>query len=316
MSFFGHLNMNVSQYSISAVVVTFNPEVEVFKLLIKSIIPQVDQLIIVDNGSLSEIRSGLEELVTNYQNIYLISLFDNMGIAFAQNCGIKKSFSMESSHVLLLDHDSIPAENMVEKLLTLELKLLSQGRQVGAVGPTSVDRRTSTRSGFVRKSGILIKRIYPDDSKGFVETDFLIASGTLIRTEVLHNIGLMKENYFIDHVDTEWCFRAVNCGYELFGCGEAFLNHSLGDSVIRIWMGRWREIPKHSPLRNYYIFRNTIHMVTSTPMSWSWKLAHIYRLMIFFVFFMIAAKPRYRRFMMMMKGSYDGIRGISGRIGL
>ncbi|CNH96850.1 rhamnosyltransferase [Yersinia mollaretii] len=306
--------MNASPYSICAVIVTFNPELDVFKRLIESISPQVDRVIIVDNASLSKVRLELEKIAINSPSIHLISFPDNMGIASAQNSGIKMAIDMESSHILLLDHDSIPAGNMVEKLLSLELKLLSQKREVGAVGPTLVDRRTSTRSGFVRKEGILIKRIYIDDLNAFVETDFLIASGTLIRTEVLQNVGLMKDGYFIDHVDTEWCFRAVNFGYKLFGCGDAFLNHNLGDSVIQIWVGRWREIPKHSPLRNYYIFRNTIHMVTTTPMSTSWKLTHVYRLMLFFVFFMIVAKPRYRRFKMMIKGSLDGIRGVSGKI--
>ncbi|WP_145584749.1 rhamnosyltransferase, partial [Yersinia intermedia] len=269
--------MNLSPYSTFAVVVTFNPELDVFNRLIESITPQVDQIIIVDNGSSGEVRLSLEEVTINFPHLHLISLPDNIGIASAQNCGIKMSIDRGSSHILLLDHDSIPADDMVDKLLSLELKLLSQGRQVGAVGPTSVDRRTSTRSGFVRKNGIFIKRIYPDYLKGFVEADFLIASGTLIRTEVLQHVGLMNDGYFIDHVDTEWCFRAANLGYGLFGCGDALLNHSLGDSVIRIWIGRWREIPKHSPLRNYYIFRNTIHMVANTPMSVSWKLAHIYR---------------------------------------
>ncbi|EMX8400327.1 rhamnosyltransferase [Yersinia enterocolitica] len=306
--------MNLSRGSTFAVVVTFNPEVDVFNRLIDSIMPQVDQVIIVDNGSSNEIFLSLKKIIINYPHLHLISLQDNIGIASAQNCGIKMSIDMGASHILLLDHDSIPADDMVDKLLNLELKLLSQGRQVGAVGPTSVDRRTSTRSGFVRKNGIFIKRIYPDSLKGFIETDFLIASGTLIRVAVLQHVGLMNDGYFIDHVDTEWCFRAVNLGYELFGCRDALLNHSLGDSVIRIWIGRWREIPKHSPMRNYYIFRNTIHMVATTPMSVSWKLAHVYRLMMFFVFFMIAAKPRYGRFIMMFKGSFDGIRGISGKL--
>ncbi|CFQ42466.1 dTDP-rhamnosyl transferase RfbF [Yersinia frederiksenii] len=306
--------MNVSSCSIFAVVVTFNPELDIFNQLIESITPQVDKIIIVDNGSLDKKLLNLEGLVTNSTFLHLISLPDNMGIAYAQNCGMSMSIDMGASHVLLLDHDSIPAGDMVEKLLSLELKLSSQGRRVGAVGPTSVDRRTLTRSGFVRKGGVLIKRSYPDDLKGFIETDFLISSGTLIRTEVLINVGLMDDRYFIDHVDTEWCFRAKNFGYELFGCGNAFLNHSLGDSVSRVWIGRWREIPKHTPLRNYYIFRNTILMVTSSPMSLSWRIAHIYRLMIFFVFFIITAKPRYERFKMMVKGCFDGIRGVSGKI--
>jgi len=305
--------MNATHNSIFAVIVTFNPEVETFNQIIDSINSQVEKIIIADNGSTRINLAELHKISTRCPSVHLISLPENLGIAHAQNCGIKMAIDMGSSHILLLDHDSIPADDMVEELIKLELDLLSKGHKVGAVGPTSVDRRTSTRSGFVRKDGILIKRIYPENPPGFVETDFLIASGTLIRTEVIKKVGLMNDGYFIDHVDTEWCFRATNTGYRLFGSGNAFLNHSLGDSVIRIWIGRWREIPKHSPLRNYYIFRNTINMVTHVPMSTSWRLAHLYRIIMFFVFFMMAGKPRCRRFNMILRGCIDGLRGISGK---
>ena len=49
----------------------------------------------------------------------------------------------------------------------------------------------------------------------------------------------MKESYFIDNIDLEWCFRAKSKGYELIGTDEAVLYHAIGErsskSVSKSW---------------------------------------------------------------------------------
>jgi len=159
---------------------------------------------------------------------------------------------------------------------------------------------------------MLIHRCCPRRWEDYVETDFLISSGSLIRTTTIKDIGLMNDGYFIDHVDTEWCFRAIHKGYRLFGSAKAMLSHSLGDAVIKIWFARWREVPQHNPLRNYYTFRNTVRMIYHTPMSTPWRLAHCCRLVMFFTFFLIAGKPRMPRLKMMLLGLVHGVKGVQG----
>lgn len=298
--------------NVCAVIVTYRPETALIAELLAAVASQVFTVIIVDNGSDADCLASLAAFAKAGPNRHVLALGENQGIAAAQNKGISRALTLNASHVLLLDHDSIPAQDMVRQLLLLESRLLTANIKVGAVGPTLIDRRTSTRGGFVRRRGLGISRVFPDSSTGFVETDFLIASGMLIRAQALHKIGLMNSGYFIDHVDTEWCFRAVHLGYRLFGAQQAVLLHTLGNAVMKIWLGRWREVPIHSPTRNYYIFRNTVSMVRHTPMSWPWRLAHVYRLTIFMAFFIMAGKPRAKRLGLMLRGIRDGLSGRQG----
>jgi rhamnosyltransferase len=307
-------NMNPSSSDVCAVIVTLDPDLKIFSQLIAAISGQVREWVIVDNGSTETCLAAFKNYLQGSSHRHLILLGENKGIAAAHNCGIRWALQLKCSHILLLDHDSIPAADMVGHLLTLESTLLTAGKNVGAVGATSVDRRTTTRCGFVQKHGFFIRRRYPDAPEDYIKTDFLISSGTLIRSAALQHIGLMNEGYFIDHVDTEWCFRANHLGYGLFGSGKAILYHCLGDSVIKIWFARWREIPKHNPLRNYYMSRNTVRMICSTPMSMTWRLAHLYRLLRFVVFFLLVAKPRMLRMKMMLFGLLDARKGMQGII--
>ncbi|WP_213993479.1 rhamnosyltransferase [Sodalis sp. dw_96] len=297
---------------ICAVIVTYNPDVSLFAEVIAAISGQVQEVIIVDNGSAEPSRTALSEIVQDSAHRHLILNEDNQGIAAGQNCGIALALMWGCTHTLLLDQDSIPAADMVSQLIAMESTLLARNIEVGAVGATTVDRRTSTRARFVRKRGVLIHRCSPRRPEDPIETDFLISSGTLIRTAAIKDIGLMNDGYFIDHVDTEWCFRATHKGYRLFGSAKALLSHSLGDAVIKIWFARWREVPRHNPLRNYYTFRNTIRMLYHTPMSVSWRLAHGYRLVMFFIFLLIAGKPRITRLKMMLLGLVHGVKGVQG----
>ncbi len=300
---------------VCAVIITFDPNVAGLKDALKSLIGQVANIIIVDNASKKEIVNELKNYAEkSHDKIHIISLPENVGIAEAQNIGVTNAYDYFCSHVLFMDHDSIPEENMVEMLLKAEHNILISGGNVGAVGPTLIDRRTQTRSGFVKRKGFSISRVYPADTQDeFVEADFIISSGTLVRREVLQNVGLMNAGYFIDHVDTEWCFRVTNLGYKIYGIRDAFLNHKLGENVVKIWLGRWREIPRHNDFRYYYIFRNTLVMVKKTAMPMSWKLAHLYRLAIFFVFFGFLCSANSKRWRFITQGLWDACKERMGQ---
>lgn len=300
---------------ICAIVVTFNPKVSSLVKTLQELSRQVDKVIIVDNNSNSDLLGKIEEFCAGEKDSYdVISLSKNSGIAEAQNIGISKAYTYPCNHIIFMDHDSIPEVNMVKNLISVETKILEQGLKVGAVGPTLIDRRTKSKSGFVKKNGIFISRKYPqNENVEFVETDFIISSGTLVRTSVLKDVGGMNSGYFIDHVDTEWCFRVTDAGYKIFGARNAFLNHHLGEKVVKIWFGRWREVPRHNDFRYYYIFRNTIVMIKNVPMATSWKIAHLYRLSIFLFFFGLLCNASKKRWKFMFQGISDGMKTRMGQ---
>lgn len=290
---------------VCAIIITFNPQISTLQESLLIIKKQVDKVIIVDNNSDINTVSALKNIITQYPDDFLlIELNNNIGIASAQNVGIKAASNYPYSHILFLDHDSTPEINMVANLLTAESSLLAKGISVGAVGPTLIDKRTKSRSGFVKRKLIFISRILPSDKRPHIETDFLISSGTLVRQKIIQSVGYMEDSYFIDHVDTEWCFRLITAGYKLFGVGNAYLKHHLGEKVTKIWFGRWREIPRHNNFRYYYIFRNTISMTTRKPIPLAWRVTHLYRLFIFFIIFGCSSLERFK---IILSGTYDGI---------
>ena len=94
----------------------------------------------------------------------------------------------------------------------------------------------------------------------------------------------------------------------------ARLNHSLGDEVVRL-PGRAQPIHVHSPIRNYYIVRNTIALVKWNGFPVRWRIRYTYWAAKYAVFnsFMAGRGPERRR--LIARGLRDGVLGRLGPIG-
>lgn len=301
---------------VGAVVVSYHPEPELLSALLRALSPQVAQIVVVDNGSpreqLAAAQGAPSLLAADPQNVQWQLLGDNLGIAAAHNRGLAPLLAQGMDFVLLFDQDSEPRPDMVAQLLAAHRHLTAAGQRVGALGPVPVDRVQGRWGHFVRMVRGWPRQIHARAGQDALAVDFLISSGCLLPAPVLADVGLMNEGLFIDHVDTEWCFRAMARGWRLFAIPPAQLLHALGEHTVRIWLGRWRHVPVHSPLRGYYILRNTLLMLRTCPMSWAWRLGHLLRLAQFLVFFSLGPRPRRLRFRMMALGLLHGLAGRSG----
>jgi len=297
---------------VAAIVVTFNPKLEAFAEVIAAVREQVSRVVIVDNGSVPETARELRSLA-DASVCEFVGLAENLGIATAQNRGIEVvlrdvcSLGDAARHyVLFLDHDSIAERDMVAQLLEVDRQARARGVAVGAVGPLIVDRRTGTSGRVITEGHCTLRRVAcPDDARE-IEAGFLISSGTLVRTDTLQQIGGMRDGLFIDHVDTEWCLRARAQQWRMFVACRARLVHSLGDEVVAVWMGRRREVFVHSPLRDYYMCRNTILLLRTTRMSFAWRIFLILRLIASISFFGLCVPPRVARLRRMASGMVHG----------
>lgn len=298
---------------IAAIIVAYNPELFIFKKLLHATAHQVYKIFIVDNSTSDKLPNWLKE--NSLQNVGYFSIGKNIGIGAAQNIGIREASRMGATHVLLLDHDSIPDPTMVSALITAEQKLIREGQNLAAVGPRYKLHGTELLSFFVRFGLFRFKKIYcADEDKGkYVPADFLISSGCLISLKAVSEIGLLDESLFIDHVDTEWFLRAKSKGYSSFGICAAIMNHNLGDYLFSFWFGKKRTLPIHSPLRHYYIFRNSVLLYKRPYASKKWIVNDAIRLCLILITFSIFIPPRGNFLRMMIKGLYDGFKGRSGR---
>ena len=295
--------------------VTYNPDKAILLASLRALLSQAQTIIVVDNGSRSNIEEVIQSLkVGIFRRINLVSLKHNCGLGEAYNAGIPLARSRKATFVLLMDHDSIPEPDMLHKLRNAYIHLEDQGKPVGAVGPRYRDHLTAQLSQFVHLTRFGIARFDCNNTAGYVRTDFLISSGSLISIKTLNQIGDMDKDLFIDHIDTEWCFRAQAKGFEVYGIYNATMLHSLGERQLRIWWGRWRMISFHQPFRYYYMFRNSVLLWQRSYMPDAWKRADKLRMLYFFIFFTLFSTNRITNLRMMIKGLTDGFYGRIGKL--
>lgn len=302
-----------------AVVVTYQPQISLLDNLLDNLSKQVKSIIIVDNGSIPSTENWIK--AHQKPNITVLILGENRGIAFAHNLGIKWAQAQGAGFVLLMDQDSIPSPDMVEKLLLALVEGKGKAGEVAiAAGPACVDMRTGKKSLFVIENHGILRRWrekYATPKNSILsEVCFLISSGTLINLNYLERVGGMRANYFIDHVDTEWCFRARANGYILLGVPAAEMLHTLGDKVKNVWFFGMRQVAYHSPLRDYYMFRNTILMFHDVKLTLVWQFYLLWRLVQFSGYFLVFTPQRRQRFYCMALGVAHGVLGKRGKIDL
>lgn len=254
----------------ASITVTFNPDAARLAAQLTALAAQVSRMIVVDNGSRLPVREELHALLDPgvLARTQWLALEENQGLARGFNVGVREARSWGARFALLLDHDSIPARDMVGHLVAAHAA--GDGVPVAATGPRVHDERDDREFPFIRLAWPRNRQLHCSGPDGTVACDFLISSGCLLSLQAFEEIGEFDETLFIDNVDLEWCFRARSRGYALFGACGARLDHRLGDERLAI-LNRY-EIVVHSPERLYYMTRNRLLLYWRGYMPLSWKL--------------------------------------------
>ena len=298
-------------HKIAAVIVTYNPDIEVLQRQLAVLIRQVQLVVYIDNGSLNS--ADIMECVSDIDRssetqVVLIENKENKGLGFAQNRGIEAALAAGATQILLLDDDSEIEDDFVNNLLVAKDELLKRGLRVGAIGPTYYNRKTGEQYPITKYIGPFIDRRLPKNES--VEATFLIASGCLIDSEVINEVGLMNEDFFIDYIDVEWSFRAISKGYKLYATPRASMNHIIGEDRVGV-LGR--KISLHSPLRKYYLFRNSVFMIRCPYIALGYKVREVIFYGLRLVVFLILSDEKMKYFRYSVMGYWDGLRNKRGR---
>lgn len=224
---------------IAAGIVLYNPDFELLKINIESIISQVEKLVIIDNAS-DNIKE-IEEYLHLLSNCYLTKNSENFGIAKALN-QIIKNFEQEFEWVLLLDQDSVVPPNFIH-----QFKKYIHMDKIGIICP-KINYQNDDRM-----------TIQECEEYKFVEK--CITSGSLINTEVWRFVDFFDEAMFIDFVDFEYCIRIQKAGYKILQINNIFLRHNLGNLESKRFANRKVRVTNHSAIRYYYYVRNALYTV-------------------------------------------------------
>jgi rhamnosyltransferase len=293
---------------ILAIAVTYNPDPPLLSRALGSVALQVAGVVVVDNGSAN--AEYVRALASAIQG-YIIDNKENIGIAAAQNQGVALAKAEGYSHILLLDQDTVLAPGVVADLSNNLTALEKQHGEVAAIGPAYFELNSQKQTRAYRANGLLLSRLPLECQPGPVESDFIIASGSLIPLAVLEKVGGFKEDLFIDLVDVEWCFRARMVEYKSFLSPTAKVEHRLGSGTVGVGS---RQIAVHVPIRNYYWVRNALWLARQPCTPPAWKLYFISRSLAFLAAYPTLVDERALRLKLICRGIRDSFCGQLGRL--
>ncbi len=287
---------------LSLVVVFYKPDqehIENVKLLSNSY-----QVVVVDN------TPSPENYSFDNENITLITLNDNVGIAKALNIGISCAKEALFKYCLLLDQDSAPTPNLVDGLVSF-YEAQKSIDDIALIAPCYHDKALGIDAAFIQKRKLLMGRQAAEGEEP-INASYVISSGSLINLSCYDKIGPMNEALFIDFVDIEWCLRAHKKGYKILGLPWLKMEHEIGDTPVK-FLGK--EYVNHSPIRHYYYFRNIFMLLRMSHIPFQWKVSELLKIAPRFFVYAVSTDNKVAHVKSMVSGIYHGIVGRFGKLG-
>lgn len=283
--------------NIGALIVTFNPEIDLLIRNIESVTNQVDKIIIVDNGSrnIDDFSLKIKSLAS------VIELKRNKGIAAAQNIGMQNFYNLKFDWVLTLDQDTEMPLNAIR--LFAETSQFNDAK-TGILAAQYIDRNWTKeqQSKLVTKSNRLI------------EKELVISSGNLVRTKAWKEVHGFDEFLFIDFVDDDFDCKLSLKKYKIWEVPEIKMFHSIGVSVRKPRVAKllgyhnFSVFYDHSAFREFYIQRNRLIFVKRYPKYRRHKyLPEIFTSLIHLRAIFIYSKPRFPKLLAAMRGINQGM---------
>ena len=288
---------------IAAIVVTYNSD-EGLNKSTKSLIKQVDSIIMVDNGSNDEGKEIINKIKNKYgEKIEVIFNEENLGIATALNKGVKYALNNDYKWILTMDQDSCAEENMVKIMLETYYAIDENERKdILSLFPTFIDRGIES----LDKNNENVEYEYVDAE---------ITSGNLLKAEIFEKAGFFDDSLFIDMVDTDYCMRLNELGIKMIRISGAILNHSIGNSKqVKKLFGTFNT-SNHSATRRYYMTRNRFYTWNKYKNLNSFTLNRDKKLFKKeFVKIILGEDDKLNKVKMVLKGYKDYKNGVRGKL--
>jgi rhamnosyltransferase len=233
------------QEKICGVVVTYFPP-DGMKSRLSKIAKHVDLLLVVDNSASDKVSSLLVAAAAEIGAQLLLNSY-NLGIAKALNQGVEFARANGATWVVFFDQDSEPNSDFRSEFDDI-YSAYAEGEPLGVIGSNY----------FL--SGHAVAR-YPTESpdgKNYMPITSVITSGSAYAMAMLSRLGPFKDDYFIDCVDTEYCWRARTNGYAVCITIKPLVTHTIGTPTRHKVLGRDMTTWNHSAFRRYFIGRNNI----------------------------------------------------------
>jgi rhamnosyltransferase len=288
---------------VAGVVTAFRPTTELIGN-VESLLRQLSLVVVVDDGG----GPGFDDVFAALTDAgaVVVRLAENSGIGAALNAGIRRAReSADPEYIVTVDQDSHLPAGYIQALLDAAVAARAAGIEPGLISPSRIHGNPVKRAG---------------SSNGMALGKEPIQSGLMLPVSTLEAIGGFWEELFIDLVDTEYYFRALDAGLPTV-LADAEFDHSLGTMVEARVLGRGvnlggrpLKVRTAATWRYYYIFRNRLlvsrRYATRNP---AWVAAGIWTDLRHLLVVTLLAPGRCARLGFVFRGIADGLRSRSGR---
>jgi rhamnosyltransferase len=222
---------------LAGVVILFNPNEDVLQNIL-TYKNSVKSLYVIDNSE--QFNNNLQKLVDR-NNGFLYYKHDgiNEGISKRLNQAAQKAIDEGYEWLLTMDQDSYFDQETINYYLQ-EVSNYKYLNEVAMFGIEHDEKMVST------------------SGDSFINASLLITSGSIVNLNIYKRIGGFDDNLFIDHVDHEYCLRALLKGYKIAKWNKNLLHHTLGEKSNHRSLKNLKLTQRslHTPLRLYYMVRN------------------------------------------------------------
>lgn len=283
----------------SAVIASFRPPAALADLV--AVLARDCDVVVVDDGSGS--RSDAVYESAEHAGAEVVRHEENRGIAHALNVGVQRALSSGADAVFTFDQDSSPPEDFVERMSdALSRARASTSSSVAAIVPEFFADTAQSRGA--------------DVVPGLCRARKVIQSGMLVPYEAWSALGALRDDYFIDLVDTEFEMRALTRGWEVLAARGVSMPHSLGRTMrLSLAPGLHVTTSVSTPFRYFYRARNRVMLsrayVRRAPVR---VLSDAGVDLAYFVVAVLGARPRRALAHIVVRGLGAGFRGVMGRV--
>lgn len=243
------MTINGKQVKILAQIITYNPEIELLQKNIESILHQVDNVLIYDNGSanIKEFGKYAEE-----EGCILIISDKNNGIAEALHYGVEYAEKNGYKYVYALDQDTVSNYNVIEILVNC----MEKDENIAVLSCGTSLRFDEDFAEKTFENEVIYDPIGID----------VMTAGSCSRVSSIIQIGNYNKKLFIDQVDRELGLRLVESGFKCGICMAAAMQHAVGYHKQHLLFGKKYYTPNYPAFRYYYIFRNSRYLALKYPL--------------------------------------------------
>jgi rhamnopyranosyl-N-acetylglucosaminyl-diphospho-decaprenol beta-1,3/1,4-galactofuranosyltransferase len=292
---------------IIAVVVTFN-RLGLLQRLVKALgeVPELAEVIVVDNASTDGTGEWLATSARSSRDPQVVArtLDRNRGGAGGFHEGLRLAVERHADLVWLMDDDGLPDPDCLATLLT-------RAGEYDFWGPVVVDEDDQDRLVFpIRLPGraAVVHRmaeVRAAARDGVIADVVIPFNGVLVTRELVQEIGLVREEYFIWGDDHEYRLRAERAGARIATVtGARVLHPAVGDLGTPMMFGRTTYNHTPSDLKNYCMARNNLVNLREYR-GWPHALAFVAKTLWFYTF----TRRDPARLRLSLDGMRAGLRG-------